>query len=201
MPLDSAQINLTNHFLIAMPALEDGIFTKSVVYVCEHSPQGALGLVINKPADISMTDLFGKVDMPLGREDLKGAPVFHGGPLQQERGFVLHPSVAPSDAQGKGESVYAAGMVIPGAGLEMTTSRDVLEALSAGAGPRKLLLSLGYSSWGEGQLEAEIGANSWLTVQATQEVIFDTPVEQRWSQAMGLLGLQPWMLSSEAGHA
>lgn len=198
---DSAPINLTNHFLIAMPALEDGLFTKSVVYVCEHSPQGALGLVINKPADLSLGELFAKVDMPLGREDLRDAPVFHGGPLQLERGFVLHPAVAEPGEDGKTESVYAAGMVIAGAGLEMTTSRDVLEALSHGAGPRKLLLSLGYSSWGQGQLEAEIGANSWLTVQAKPELIFDTPVDERWTQALGLLGLQAWMISSEAGHA
>ena len=171
MPGDSAPINLTNHFLIAMPALEDGIFTKSVVYVCEHSPQGALGLVINKPADISVGDLFNRVDMALGRPDLKDAPVFHGGPLQLDRGFVLHPSQQASDGDAA-EQVYASGMLIPDSGLEMTTSRDVLEALSNGAGPRKLLLTLGYSSWGEGQLESELGANAWLTVAADKAIIF-----------------------------
>lgn len=183
-----------------MPALEDGLFTKSVVYVCEHSPQGALGLVINKPADMSLAELFDKVELPLGRADLKTAPVFHGGPLQLERGFVLHPSQQARDGD-TAEQVYASGMLIPDSGLEMTTSRDVLEALSQGAGPRKLLLTLGYSSWGEGQLESELGANAWLTVVADQAIIFDSPVEQRWNDALALLGLQPWMISSEAGHA
>lgn len=200
MPGDSAPINLTNHFLIAMPALEDGLFTKSVVYVCEHSAQGALGLVINKPADISLGELFGKVELPLGRSDLQNAPVLQGGPLQRERGFVLHPSQTAVDGDTV-EQVYASGMLIPDAGLEMTTSRDVLEALSHGAGPRKLLLTLGYSSWGEGQLESELGANAWLTVPADQAILFDSPIERRWSDALALLGLQPWMISSEAGHA
>lgn len=200
MPGDSAPINLTNHFLIAMPALEDGLFTKSVVYVCEHSPQGALGLVINKPADISLGQLFEKVELPLGRADLKDAPVFQGGPLQLDRGFVLHPSQQASDGDTL-EQVYASGMLIPDAGLEMTTSRDVLEALANGAGPRKLLLTLGYASWGEGQLESELGANAWLTVAADKAIIFDSPIEQRWNDALALLGLQPWMISSDAGHA
>ena len=200
MPGDSAPINLTNHFLIAMPALEDGLFTKSVVYVCEHSPQGALGLVINKPADISMGQLFEKVELPLGRSDLKDAPVFHGGPLQLDRGFVLHPSQSAADGD-TAEQVYASGMLIHEAGLEMTTSRDVLEALSHGAGPRKLLLTLGYSSWGEGQLESELGANAWLTVAADKAIIFDSTIAQRWNDALALLGLQPWMISAEAGHA
>jgi len=200
MPGDSAPINLTNHFLIAMPALDDGLFTKSVVYVCEHSPQGALGLVINKPSDISLGELFDKVDMSLGRTDLKNTPVFQGGPLQLDRGFVLHPSQTAGDGD-TAEQVYASGMRIPESGLEMTTSRDLLEALSNGAGPRKLLLTLGYSSWGEGQLESELGANAWLTVAADQAIIFDSPIAQRWDDALALLGLQPWMISSDAGHA
>lgn len=183
-----------------MPALEDGLFTKGVVYVCEHSPQGALGLVINKPADISVGELFDKVELPLGRADLKDTPVFQGGPLQLDRGFVLHPSQSAADGD-TAEQVYASGMLIPDAGLEMTTSRDVLEALSNGAGPRKLLLTLGYSSWGEGQLESELGANAWLTVAADKAIIFDSPIAQRWNDALALLGLQPWMISAEAGHA
>lgn len=183
-----------------MPALDDGLFTQSVVYVCEHSPQGALGLVINKPTDISVGQLFEKIELPLGRADLKDAPVLQGGPLQLDRGFVLHPSQQASDGDTL-EQVYASGMLIPEAGLEMTTSRDVLEALSHGAGPRKLLLTLGYSSWGEGQLESELGANAWLTVAADPSVIFDSPIEQRWNAALALLGLQPWMISAQAGHA
>jgi putative transcriptional regulator len=182
-----------------MPGLEDAIFSKSVVYVCEHSPRGALGLVINKPADIGMAALFGKVDLPLKRQDLTDEPVFQGGPMQTERGFVLHESIFP-DNEKPAQSLYASTMAIPG-GLEMTTSKDVLEALSSGSGPRKVLVSLGYSAWGEGQLETELGENSWLTVDADQGVIFDTPVEQRYDKALALLGLQAWMISSQVGHA
>jgi putative transcriptional regulator len=196
---DSAPINLTNHFLIAMPGLEDAMFSKSVVYVCEHTQRGALGLVINKPADLKLAALFSKVDLPLDRPDLTENPVFQGGPVQTERGFVLHESILERKSESS-ESLYASSMSIPG-GLEMTTSRDVLEAISGGAGPRKVLVSLGYSAWGEGQLESEIGENSWLTVDADREVIFDTPVEQRYDKALSLLGLQAWMISTQVGHA
>src|SRR3990167_7173686 len=195
MAMDSSPINLTNHFLIAMPGLEDEAFAKSVVYMCEHSNRGALGLVINKPSDITLKHLFDKVELPLHRDDLVQAPVFQGGPVQTERGFVLHESMMPGQ-----ESVYASTMRIPG-GLEMTTSKDVLEALSTGAGPRKVFVSLGSSPWGEGQLESEISDNSWLTVAADVAVIFDTPVAQRYDKALMLLGLQSWMLSPDAGHA
>ncbi len=199
MPDDSAPINLTNHFLIAMPGMQDETFAKSVVYVCEHSERGALGLVINKPSDINLKALFDKVELPLMRGDLLDTPVFQGGPVQTERGFVLHEPTY-SDADRPQEAVYASTMTIPG-GLEMTTSKDVLEAISTGAGPRKLLISLGYSAWGQGQLESELGENSWLTVSADSAVIFDTPVAQRYDKALLLLGLQAWMLSPEAGHA
>ncbi|MES2951472.1 MAG: YqgE/AlgH family protein [Pseudomonadota bacterium] len=196
---DSAPINLTNHFLIAMPGLEDAIFSKSVVYVCEHTARGALGLVINKPAELKMAALFGKVDLPLQRHDLTDTPVFQGGPVQTERGFVLHEPVFAAHEKPE-QSLYASTMCILG-GLEMTTSKDVLEALASGSGPRKVLVSLGYSAWGEGQLETELGENSWLTVDADQSVIFDTPVEERYDKALALLGLQAWMISSQVGHA
>lgn len=199
MSSDSAPINLTNHFLIAMPGLQDPLFGQSVVYLCEHSPRGALGLVINKPCDINLKGLFDKVELPLNRPDLQSAPVFYGGPVQTERGFVLHEATFASDDQPE-HPVYASTMVIPG-GLEMTTSRDVLEAISTGSGPRKVLISLGYSSWGEGQLETELGDNSWLTVKADARLIFDTPVTERYAQALKLLGLEPWMLAPDAGHA
>ena len=190
-------MNLTNHFLIAMPGLEDELFGKSVVYVCEHTARGALGLVINKPSDINLPALFGKVDLVLKRTDLSDSPVFQGGPVQMERGFVLHEPIYVGPDQ---ETLYASTMSIPG-GLEMTTSKDVLEALASGAGPKRVLITLGYAAWGEGQLESELGENSWLTVDATRELIFDTPVEQRYERALGLLGLQSWMISSQIGHA
>jgi putative transcriptional regulator len=210
-----------------------------VVYVCEHSERGAMGLVINKPSDLSMEGLFEKVDLPLHRQDLMNAPVLQGGPVHTERGFVLHDALWSHEADQAGEvaaplaqetaqpsalesvqenaveaaqeaaalsavsdkeSVYASTMTIPG-GLEMTTSKDVLEALSIGAGPKRVLITLGYSAWGEGQLESELAENSWLTVGADMAVIFDTPVEQRYARAMKLLGLEPWMLSNEVGHS
>jgi len=196
MTADFAPINLTNHFLIAMPGLSDELFGRSVVFMCEHSERGALGLVINKPSDILLPRLFEKVDLPMGRQDLALLPVFQGGPVQTERGFVLHEAIEG----GEGESVYASTLSIPG-GLEMTTSKDVLEAMSSGAGPRKVFVTLGYASWGQGQLESEITENSWLTVEADPSLIFDAPVAERYERAMALLGLQPWMLSPDAGHA
>lgn len=195
MPTDPSLLNLTHHFLIAMPGLQDEAFSKSVVYMCEHSERGALGLVINKPSDITLKNLFDRVELPLHRSDLTEAPVFQGGPVQTERGFVLHESMMPG-----AEAVYASTMSIPG-GLEMTTSKDVLEALSTGAGPRRVFVSLGYSAWGEGQLESEISDNSWLTVAADLDLIFDTPVAQRYDKALMLLGLESWLLSPVAGHA
>ncbi len=221
MSSDSPPINLTHHFLIAMPGLSDENFNRSVVYLCEHSERGALGLVINKPSDLGMRDLFQKVDLSLSRDDLARQPVLQGGPVHTERGFVLHESMRPAplsdphsaidasdpaaepdeDAPEQGGGgVYASTLAIPG-GLEMTTSRDVLEALSNGAGPRKVLISLGYAAWGQGQLESEIAENSWLTVGADPQVIFDTPIEQRYERALSLLGLQSWMLAPDAGHA
>ena len=199
MSFDSAPINLTHHFLIAMPGLEDESFARSVVYLCEHSERGALGLIINKPTDITLKGLFDKVDLSLRCEDLTKEPVFQGGPVQTERGFVLHEPMLMDKGE-TDESAYASTMTIPG-GLEMTTSKDVLEALSTGAGPRRVLITLGYSSWGEGQLESELAENAWLTVAADLSVIFDTPVPERYDRALSLLGLQAWMLSPEAGHA
>ena len=195
MATDPPSINLTNHFLIAMPGMQDEAFARSVIYLCEHSERGALGLIINKPSDINVQGLFDKVELPLRREDLTRAPVFSGGPVQTERGFVLHESMMPGH-----ESVYASTMTIPG-GLEMTTSQDVLEALSTGAGPRRVFVSLGYSAWGEGQLESELLDNSWLTVEADLGVIFDAPVPERYDRALKLLGLESWMISPDAGHA
>lgn len=186
-----------------MPGLQDRSFSRSVVYLCEHSERGALGLIINKPSDINLKGLFEKVELRLARPDLGDAPVFQGGPVQTERGFVLHePVIATGEGTegGTDHAVYASTMTIPG-GLEMTTSKDVLEAMATGSGPRKVLVTLGYAAWEEGQLESELAENSWLTVGADPAVIFDTPVEQRYDKALALLGLEAWKLSPEAGHA
>jgi putative transcriptional regulator len=214
MSADFASTLLSHHFLIAMPGLEDPTFAKSVVYLCEHSERGAMGLIINKPGELSLKHLFEKVELPLKREDLLQSNVLHGGPVQTERGFVLHEpmlegdsensedalSPSTSEADAKSNSIYASTLSVPG-GLAMTTSKDVLEAMSNGSGPKRVLVTLGYASWGEGQLESEIGENSWLTVEADPAVIFDTPIEQRYEKALALLGLHPWMLSTVVGHA
>ncbi|MEI6767836.1 MAG: YqgE/AlgH family protein [Betaproteobacteria bacterium] len=200
MNAEIPSINLTHHFLIAMPSMQDDTFNKSVVYMCEHSERGALGLVINKPSEMTMKGLFEKVDLPLGRLDLTLSPVFQGGPVHTERGFVLHEPIVLVEPSTSNDPIYASTLSIPG-GLEMTTSRDVLEALSTGAGPKKVLISLGYAAWAQGQLESEIAENAWLTVDADPDVIFDTPVAQRYDKALSLLGLESWMISPEAGHA
>ena len=192
--MPSARIVLTNQFLIAMPGMADDAFAGTVVYMCEHNENGALGLVINKPIALTLGSLFEKVELAPPGEGLADTPVFYGGPVQTDRGFVLH---EPLDEAG---GHYNATLAVPG-GLEMTTSRDVLEALSHGAGPKKLLVTLGYSGWAAGQLEDEIGRNGWLTVDATPEIIFDTPVAPRYERALGLLGIDPRMLSADAGHA
>ena len=194
-----ASINLTNHFLIAMPGMEDSTFSRSVVYVCEHSERGALGIIINKPGAISIADLFDKVDLPLARTDLQAQPVFQGGPVKTEQGFVLHEPILVEGGTSD-ESLYASTLSVPG-GLDMTTSKDVLEALSSGGGPRQVLVTLGYSAWGEGQLESEIAGNSWLTVGADPRLVLEAPVERRYDMALQLLGLEVWMLSPDMGHA
>jgi putative transcriptional regulator len=188
------RIDLTNQFLIAMPGMADDTFAGSVVYLCEHNERGALGLVINKPIDIKLKNLFEKVELTLESEELAEQPVYFGGPVQTERGFVLH------EKEGDGGGGYSSTMSVPG-GLEMTTSRDVLEAMSHGAGPKKVLVTLGYSGWQAGQLEDELGRNGWLTVDADPSVIFDTPIEKRYDRALMLLGFDPHMLSQEAGHS
>ena len=189
----SSRINLTNQFLIAMPGMLDDTFAGAVVYLCEHSDKGALGLVINKPIDIKLKNLFEKVELALEGGDLAEQPVFYGGPVQTERGFVLHEAADETQA-------YSSTMEVPG-GLSMTTSRDVLEALAGGGGPKRVLITLGCSGWSAGQLEEELGRNGWLTVDADPKIIFDTPAEKRYERAVSLLGFDPGMLSQEAGHS
>jgi len=190
-----SRIDLTNQFLIAMPGMADDTFRGAVVYLCEHTEHGALGLVINKPIDIKVSKLFEKVDLSLERAELAEQPVYFGGPVQTERGFVLH------DKQPPGATPYNSTLEISAGGLEMTTSKDVLEAMAEGAGPKRVLITLGYSGWGAGQLEDEISRNGWLTVGADPAIIFDTPIEMRYERALALLGFDPRMLSQDVGHA
>ena len=197
-------IDLTNQFLIAMPGMDDENFAGAVIYLCEHTERGALGLVINRPSDITLKNLFEKVDLSLERDDIAGQPVYIGGPVQTERGFVLHERMVAEgekDADGDEASSYTSSMRIAGGALEMTTSKDVLEAMAQGTGPKRVFISLGYSGWSAGQLEDEISRNGWITVDAEPSVIFDTPTERRYDKALSLLGIDRGMLSSEAGHA
>lgn len=200
---DSPTIQLQHHFLIAMPGLEDPVFGKSLVYVCDHGSHGALGLIVNKPADVDLKALFDKLDMPLQREDLMQSPVYVGGPVQTERGFVLHPTMHAAsmtpDELDHGPTYGATMRVTPE--VEMTTSRDVLESLAEGKGPAQVLVCLGYSAWGAGQLESELGENAWLTVPADPRILFDVAPAARYNAALKLLGLEPWMLSSQSGRA
>jgi putative transcriptional regulator len=183
-------MDLTHQFLIAMPAMADPNFAGSVVYVCEHSDKGALGLVINRPTELTLAGLFDKIDLKLEIAPWKDEPVFFGGPVQTERGFVLH--------QPPGS--YSSSLAVSD-DIALTTSKDVLEAVAAGTGPGKLLVTLGYAGWGMGQLEHEIGQNAWLTVAAEAEVIFDTPAEERFAAALKLLGIEAKQLSGLTGHA
>ena len=195
--MSEAPVNFTNQFLIAMPGMGGDLFAGTVIYLCEHNAKGALGLVINKPIDIKLKSLFEKVELSLERADLVEAPVYFGGPVQTERGFVLHER--PGGEGGFAEH-YNSSLEIPG-GLLMTTSKDVLEALANGAGPKKVLVTLGYSGWGAGQLEDEMSRNGWIHVEAEPAIIFDTPVAQRYDKALSLLGIDVNMLSQQAGHA
>jgi putative transcriptional regulator len=191
MPRLADVSNLSNQFLIAMPGLAESVFAGSVIYLCEHSPRGALGLVINRPTDIVLKDLFDRLELPLQRPELAERTVFYGGPVQTERGFVLHdPSQRP----------YASTLQVAG-GLQMTTSKDVLEHIAGDDGPQRFFVALGYAGWSAGQLEDEIAHNGWLTVEADAAIVFDTPVEQRLDAAMSLIGISSLSLSQTAGHA
>ena len=182
--------NLTNHFLIAMPNMVDPNFSGSLTYICEHNDRGALGLIVNRPGDITLGALLGQADITLNNDEWKSVPVYKGGPVQTDRGFVLHRPV------GSWQSTLAVNDV---AGL--TTSRDVLLSMVAGKGPEKMLVAIGYAGWAAGQLEQEIKQNGWLTVEADLDVVFNMPPEARLNAAMGLLGISFANLSDQAGHA
>ncbi len=184
------EFNLSNHFLIAMPSMLDPVFGGTVVYLCEHNRQGALGMVINRPTDIRMADLFERLDLKPEIEWLAARPVMFGGPVQEDRGFVLH---SP-------EGEFSSMLKVTD-DIAFTTSRDVLEAVAAGSGPQKVLVGIGYSGWSAGQLEQEISRNGWLTVAADPDVIFELPYEERYKAALKLLGIDPSKLALGAGHA
>lgn len=181
--------SLRDHFLIAMPGLNDSSFAHTVTYVCEHSAQGAMGVVVNMATPMLLKEVFEQ--MGLADQSTVGEQiVMSGGPVQPERGFVLHSN----------ESQWQSTMQIS-ADISLTASRDIILAMAEGRGPKQALIALGYAGWGEGQLEAEIAANSWLTVPANKAIIFDTPIEQRWTAAAQALGIDLNLIASTAGHA
>ncbi|CAM4351579.1 YqgE/AlgH family protein [Bordetella muralis] len=181
--------DFSNQFLIAMPQMVEGNLAGSVIYICEHTQRGALGLVINRPTDLTLSGLFERIDLKLEIQPVNDAPVFFGGPVQTDRGFVLH---APAGD-------YSSSIKL--GDLALTTSRDVLQAVADGNGPARILVTLGYAGWGAGQLESEMAQNAWLSVGADAKVIFDVPPEDRYPAALKLLGVDPVMLSGGAGHA
>ena len=188
--------HLANQFLIAMPGMMDPNFAGSLIYLFEHTERGAMGLVVNRPTEVDLETLFDKIELKLEIAPLLKQPVYFGGPVQVERGFVLH----ESDPQ----ISYSSSLIIPG-GLTMTTSKDVLEAVALGKGPSNFLMTLGYAGWGAGQLEEEITLNGWMNIPLAREqmaeIIFKTPSSRRYEKAVSLLGFDLADLSGEAGHA
>jgi putative transcriptional regulator len=211
--------SLTNQFLIAMPGMLDEQFAGSVVYLFEHNSKGAMGLVVNRPTDVSLSTLLDKIELKLEITPFADQAVYFGGPVQTERGFVLHEPPTPNsgeinavigeavkqaDPSNAATAIYSSSLTVPG-GLTMTTSKDVLEAVAKGSGPKRFIMTLGYAGWGAGQLEEEIALNGWINAKLSREqmaeIIFATPANQRYQSAMHALGFDPSHLSGQVGHA
>lgn len=185
---------LTNQLLVAMPSLADPNFQQTVTLICEHTAKGALGIILNRPLNMALGDVFRQLTLTSSDERLCEQPVLRGGPVQQDRGFVLHP--APEEAGPDWDSTLKVS-----ATLHVTTSRDILSSMARGAGPANAVVALGYAGWESGQLEDEIRSNAWLTVPVDDAIIFETPFEQRWHASARLLGVDFGRLSPQAGHA
>jgi len=183
-------VNLTQHFLIAMPAMADPHFSKTLTFICEHNDHGALGVVVNRPIDMTLHALLEQIELTPETDAARAIPVHYGGPVQIDRGFVLH---TPAGAW---QSTLRVGDAIG-----LTTSKDILQAVARGEGPPQMLVTLGYAGWAPGQLEHELAQNAWLTIQADPRVLFETPAERRYEAGLKLLGIDLAMLSDAAGHA
>lgn len=181
---------LNDHFLIAMPAMGDPNFHHSVTYICEHNAQGALGITINRPMNLNLGDIFDQLNLERSPDISESAPILLGGPVQPERGFVIH------HPKGEWDSSMETGDQI-----QVTTSRDVLQAMARGEGPDQAIVALGYAGWTAGQLELEVVENVWLTVPSSHEILFETPYDKRWESAAALLGVDVKNISNYAGHA
>lgn len=183
-------VNLTDNFLIAMPAMQDRYFAHSLVYICEHNSNGALDIIVNRPIDMTLAGLFEKIDLPFAQGGLADLPVYFGGPVQLDRGFVLHRPV------GNWQSTLAVNDEVG-----LTSSRDILAHVGTEGDPHELIVTLGYAGWSAGQLEDELAQNAWLTVPARAAILFDIPPEERLPAAMQNLGVSFSQLSDVAGHA
>lgn len=186
----STTASLKSQLLIAMPTLQDPNFARTVTYICEHGDHGAMGIVLNRPTDLCLADVLQHMQIEGGMGAAGEQIVYLGGPVEEERGFVLHTHTEPWD------STLAVDEEI-----SITTSRDILEAMARGTGPRRTLVALGYAGWGAGQLERELQQNAWLSGPADQSILFDLPADQRWEAAARLLGVDLHLLSTDAGHA
>ena len=182
--------SLTNHFLIAMPGLEDPNFSRTVTYICEHNEQGAMGIIINRPMEIRLGEVLDQLDIDIQDRAANDQIVYLGGPIQTDRGFVLHAGAATFDSTLKVTSE-----------IHVTTSRDILEAMAIGNGPTHSLVALGYAGWSSGQLEQELSSNSWLSGPADIATLFTVPAPERWQAAAQLLGVDMNLMIGEAGHA
>lgn len=186
--IDASYLN--NQFLIAMPNLADPNFFHTVTYLCQHTEEGALGIVINRPTAMTLADIFEQIGIESDLEEVKNTPVFAGGPVQQERGFVIH---SPCEEHWD-SSISTAD------NITLTSSKDILQAIANGRGPKEYLIALGYAGWGKGQLEKEIIENSWLNTPSGESILFRTPIEQRWNAAASQLGIDINRLTTVAGH-
>ena len=183
-------MNLTNHFLIAMPSLADPNFTQTVTYICAHSDDGAMGIVVNRPMELELNEVLSQLELEPSTPAIATLPVYEGGPVHRDRGFVIHRPLKEWNS--------TIGVT---SDIGVSTSRDILEAISSGAGPSDSLVALGYAGWSAGQLEDEIAQNSWLSIPADADIIFNTPPEFRWRRAAEGLGVDLSTLSLDVGHA
>ncbi len=188
MPLQTD--TLANQLLIALPALDDPHFARSVALICQHDDEGAMGVVVNRASEYTLGEVLQQMNLQTSDEALRNRVVLYGGPVHPERGFVLH----------DGGEGWDSTMQI-GAGLYLTTSRDILEAMARGDGPAHAVVALGCAGWGAGQLEFELGENSWLTAPADGELLFDLPLDQRWQAAGGRIGVDMTRMTDYSGHA
>lgn len=181
---------LANHFLIAMPSLTDPNFSRTVSYVCEHNDDGAIAIIINRPTEYTLSYIFEQMSIEVTHPTANDIPVMYGGPVQQDRGFVIH------RPHGKWRSSLKVTEDIA-----VTTSHDILEAVAQGKGPDDIIIALGYAGWGEAQLEAELMSNHWLNCEANSDILFATPFQDRWRAAAETLGVNITTISDQSGHA